>query len=265
MLAPDTFSVRWLRAVTERHHRSRVLFWYPLWAVLGLFAVAILFDVPMLEALREWPAGERAFFRWFTDFGKSDWMLIPTLVAGLLSLIALKTLPLAYSWRWALRGVGAISAYVFATIAISGIVVVILKRLIGRARPMYLDELGPLYFRPFDILDWSFHSFPSGHATTALAFAVVIGTLANRRFYGWIIALGLVIGLSRIVVGDHYLSDVIAGSVVGFVSAIVIRDWFVTRNWGMRMENGQVHYRMLSAFQPLWRKLARRQIPALTK
>ena len=264
MLAPETFSVRWFRAITERHRQAKVLFWWPLWALLGLLAVAVLLDAPVSEALRNWPAYERAFFRFITDFGKSDWLLIPTLVAWAACSGALR-LRLTYSWAWAARGLASISAYIFVSIAFSGIVVVILKRIFGRARPMYLEDLGVLHFQPFDLFDWSFHSFPSGHATTALALALVLRTLANRRFHGWFLAFGFAIGLSRIVVGDHYLSDVIAGSFVGLASAILVRDYFATRRWGMRIEDGQVNFRMFAAFGPLMRRLRRGHMPAVLK
>ena len=264
VLAPETFSVRWLKAVAERHRQAKVLFWWPLWTLIGLLAVALLLDAPVTEALRNWPAYERAFFRFITDLGKSDWLLIPTLLAWAACSAGLR-LRLNWSWAWAARGLASLSAYIFVSIAFSGIVTVILKRIIGRARPMYLEELGVLNLRPFDLLDWSFHSFPSGHATTAVAFAVVLYTLTNRRFRGWIIAFGLAIGLSRIVVGDHYLSDVIAGSFVGLASAILVRDYFATRRWGMRIEGGQVNFRMFTAFRPLIRRLRRGHIPALLK
>ena len=264
LLAPETFSVRWWTAVTERHRQARVLFWWPLWAILALLATAVLLDAPMLEALHDWPDGERAFFRWLTDFGKSDWLLVPTLIGWAGGWAALH-LPLTYSWRWGMRGVMSVSAYVFSTIAVTGIAVVILKRIFGRARPMYLEELGVLHLKPFEVIDWSFHSFPSGHATTAVAFALALRTLTNRRFHGWIIAFGVGVALSRIVVGDHYLSDVVAGAFVGLAFAIVVRDVFVTRRWGMRLEGGQVRYRMFSAFKPLWRWLRRRHLPAILK
>ncbi|MEQ8447390.1 MAG: phosphatase PAP2 family protein [Pelagibacterium sp.] len=264
MLAPETFTAQWFKAIMERHRQAKVLFWWPLWTIIGLLVLAVMLDGPVTEALRNWPSGERAFFRFITDLGKSDWLLVPTLVAGLACAAALR-LRLSYSWAWAARGIVAISGYIFASIAISGLVTVVIKRIIGRARPMYLEDLGVLHFQPFDLLDWSFHSFPSGHATTAVAFALVLRTLTNRRFHGWLIAFGFAIGLSRIVVGDHYLSDVIAGSFVGLASAIVVRDYFATRRWGMQVEGGHVRYRMFAAFKPLLRWLRRRHIPAVFK
>ena len=260
VLAPETFTVRWLKAVRERHQQAKVLFWWPLWTLVGLLAIAVLLDAPVLDALQNWPAHERAFFDFVTDFGKSDWLLFPALVGIIVGAIAMRA-KLSYSWAWAVRGVFSLSAYVFTTIAFSGIAVQVIKRLIGRARPMYLEELGVLHLEPFN-MHWSFHSFPSGHATTAVAFALALHTLVNRRFHGWIIAFGFAIGLSRIVVGDHYLSDVLAGSFVGLASAILVRDFFVTRHWGMRMENGKINYRMFSAFRPLIRRFLKPQRPA---
>src|SRR5690606_5797533 len=175
-------------------------------------------------------AHERAFFDVITDLGKSDWLLFPTLIGIIAGAIAMR-MKLSYSWAWAMRGVFSLSAYVFSTIAFSGIVVQVIKRLSGRARPMHLEELGVLHLDPLN-MPWSFHSFPSGPATPAIAFARALHALVNRRFHGWIIAFGFAIGLSRIVVGDHYLSDVLAGSFVGLASAILVRDYFATRHWG---------------------------------
>lgn len=264
MLASDTYSVRWWQAVCERRRQRKVLLWWPLAAIGVLMAVAALADQSIMEALRHWPAYERAFFAVITDFGKSDWNLIPTLVAWIVCAL-LARLNLTYSWAWANRAVMNISAYVFTSVAIAGLVTVVLKRLIGRARPMYLEELGPLYFKPFDLLDWSFHSFPSGHGTTIVAFAFALRTFTNRRFHGWIIGFGVAVAISRVVVGDHFLTDVVAGTFVGLAVAIIVRDVFVTRNWGMRMENGKVRYRMFSAFKPMWRWIRRGHVPKMLK
>ncbi len=264
MLAPHTFTAQWFRAVRERHRQAKVLFWWPFWTLVVLLAIAFLIDQPVSEAMQQWPDAERAFFRAITDLGKSDWLLIPTLITGLIAGAAL-WMPLRYSWRWAMRGTVLLSGYIFATIAISGLATVLLKRIFGRARPMYIEDYGVLNLRPFEWLDWSFHSFPSGHTTTAVALAVILRTFTNGRYHGWIIGFGLAIGMSRIVVGDHYLSDVIAGAFVGLTTAIVIRDYFVTRNWGLRVINGRVHCRMFKMFSPLLRWLRRGHIPALLK
>ncbi len=68
-------------------------------------------------------------------------------------------------------------------------------------------------------------SFPSGHAMMSAAFYLLVGYLGWRLLKGaarWILAFGLVvlvllIGVSRIYLQAHFLSDVLAGYVAGFV------------------------------------------------
>ncbi len=59
------------------------------------------------------------------------------------------------------------------------------------------------------------HSFPS--QSTALYAAVAAGVYSMNKSAGWILwsGLGVLVALPRIYVGGHYLSDVIAGAVLG--------------------------------------------------
>lgn len=264
MFAPETLTARTWRRLIDINKTHRVLVWWPLLAVLLVLVCAAFFDQPVSDALRQWPAHERAFFIWFTGFGKSDWILVPALL-GMIVGWGAGFVPLTYSWRWAMRGTMMLSAFVFATVAIPGLVTVVLKRIFGRARP-YVEDTNPLHFEPFDILTYQMHSFPSGHSTTAMAFAVVLVTLTSGRWRKTILGLGLLIGVSRIVVGDHYLSDVLAGVVIGTVVAFMVRDYFATRRWGMKPTSGtRVNFRVFSAFRPLWRWLRAGHVPKLVK
>ena len=60
------------------------------------------------------------------------------------------------------------------------------------------------------------YSFPSGHSITAFAIAIAIGL-----FYPYLqlclLVVALLIAASRIVLGMHFLSDVLAGSTIGVV------------------------------------------------
>lgn len=84
-----------------------------------------------------------------------------------------------------------------------------LKSVFGRTRPEVF-ETG--YGAPF-------YSFPSGHAITAVSLYGVIVLLATRRLKGWrrwmLATVGailvLLIGFSRLYLGVHYPSDVVAG------------------------------------------------------
>ncbi|MEV7552710.1 phosphatase PAP2 family protein [Amycolatopsis sp. NPDC089917] len=68
--------------------------------------------------------------------------------------------------------------------------------------------------------DWS---FPSNHSTIAAAAAVGLA-LAWRRLAPWVLPGALVMGFSRVFVGAHYPHDVLAGLVLGSVTA-----WLVFR------------------------------------
>jgi membrane-associated phospholipid phosphatase len=88
-----------------------------------------------------------------------------------------------------------------------------IKFLVDRARPTVLPLTG-----------FSGTSFPSGHATAAAAtyaaFALLIGKRRSIRVRvvsaGAAVALAVLIGGSRVVLGVHWLTDVIAGLVLGW-------------------------------------------------
>lgn len=62
----------------------------------------------------------------------------------------------------------------------------------------------------------AFPSFPSGHAAVAFSVAIVVG-LAFGRWWSWVLALGgaLLIALSRVYLGHHYPTDILAGAILG--------------------------------------------------
>jgi undecaprenyl-diphosphatase len=87
-------------------------------------------------------------------------------------------------------------------------------------------------------------SFPSGHATIAVAFYGFLAFLAMRGTKRWEksvnicfagIAVVLLIGFSRLYLGVHYLSDVWAGYLVGalwLIAGISMCEWLRTRRAG---------------------------------
>ena len=141
------------------------------------------------------------FFIWVSWLGSAYAILGLTLVVAII---------LAYRKRWSLV------FGLFTSIFGSAVTAYILKEMIARPRPevaMQAYTASTLY------------SFPSIHATLAVAFYVFImwliyGTLSATRKYLTIAAISIIIlaiGFSRLYLGVHYPSDVAAGAVIGFI------------------------------------------------
>jgi len=94
------------------------------------------------------------------------------------------------------------------------VVVMIIKFTVRRRRPE--GEWGNIY-RATDP-----HSFPSGHAVRAMMLAVVLLGLGPLWLGLVMLAWAPLVGLARVAMGVHYLSDVVAGMVLGLVMGGVV-------------------------------------------
>jgi membrane-associated phospholipid phosphatase len=64
-------------------------------------------------------------------------------------------------------------------------------------------------------------TFPSGHTTLAFATFAVLGA-AFPRGRRWFLLLACGVGASRVLMGEHFLSDVVAGAGIGYACARVV-------------------------------------------
>ncbi|HEX2865832.1 MAG TPA: phosphatase PAP2 family protein [Ignavibacteriales bacterium] len=112
----------------------------------------------------------------------------------------------------------------------------LLKLLIARERPSPVFQLMPEYS----------HSFPSGHsmmsAVVYLSIAVLLARMQKERIiriYVVIVALFLtfIIGLSRVYLGVHYPTDVLAGWALGLAWASFV--WIISWYLELKDKNGR--------------------------
>lgn len=66
-------------------------------------------------------------------------------------------------------------------------------------------------------------SFPSDHATATFAIAAAFLLHGMRRVGFWFLAAALLVTVSRVYIGTHYVSDVLGGALTGILAAIAIR------------------------------------------
>ncbi|GGZ21993.1 hypothetical protein GCM10007049_13460 [Echinicola pacifica] len=149
------------------------------------------------------------FFSWITHLGD-----------GLVFLVVFPIL-LIYRFSHALLCV--------FTAAIHMLACVILKRFVFAGSPRPAE-----FFKDIDLVQvagvplYHWHSFPSGHTATAFALMTMLAMLYRKNFPLQFIFAGLAIlaGFSRVYLMQHFIGDVLVGSMIGVGSAMAAR-WVV--------------------------------------
>ncbi len=189
------------RSFLQRHGRHLVLLFagllLPLWGFAELAdevreADAFPFDAPLLQFAQD--MARDGFDRWFLLFSKLgyEYGVVPFDIA----------LVVVLAFRRRFR------ESIFAAAALGGSALLNLatKQLFARERPSLWESIAPE----------STYSFPSGHAMGSMTLAVVLVLLAWPTRWRWptIGVMGffvVMVGLSRVYLGVHYPSDILAG------------------------------------------------------
>jgi len=193
--------------------RAAVFYWL-IGIVIAAIAIVIVFRFD--DTVRDFIAQHqnptmRNLMRNVSFFG--DWP----------SHLVLGVLLLGIAWQRHSKKWMRIFLSILVAMAIAGVAGTVIKRTIPRARPSVKTELrwgGPRF-------STKYHAFPSGHVVASTAFFGVL-VFARRRVGLACLPIPILIGLSRMYLGAHYLSDVVCAAVLGILCAAVV--WrFVAR------------------------------------
>jgi undecaprenyl-diphosphatase len=132
------------------------------------------------------------------------------------------------SWFW-LLGLGLVwlledqswkrrAEVMAAGVAITAVIVFLIKFSVRRRRPE--GTWGRIY-RNADP-----HSFPSGHAARAVMLAVLAQFLGPNWLSTALLIWAPLVGLARILMGVHYLSDILAGMALGLMMGLAVIQLF---------------------------------------
>ena len=147
----------------------------------------------------------KQFFTSITTLGDSFWIFSSCILVCFFSFF-LKDKNIFY------KKIFFNSFFLLSATLITGLITQIIKHLIGRPRPNHTLGEG-FNFLNFDS---SFHSFPSGHTSTIFIVALVFSMFTPRLKYFYFCCASI-IALSRVIVGAHFLTDIIGGVIVSFV------------------------------------------------
>jgi undecaprenyl-diphosphatase len=177
---------------------------------IAIAAIAIAVSFHFDDSVREFmiehqnPA-TRNFMRYVSFLG--DW---PSHAAVGLVLLGL-------AWRRGSQKWARIFLAMLLAMMLAGVAGTVIKRTVPRARPSAHAETrwGGLHFSS------KYHSFPSGHVGASTAFFGVL-LIARRRIGLACLPIPILIGVSRMYIGAHYLSDVLCAAVLGTLCALVV-------------------------------------------
>ncbi len=104
------------------------------------------------------------------------------------------------------------------SLVVASVIVKVSKHLIGRERPFLLRSpyVGPAMAGP-TLMD-GYDSFPSGHAASAFVVAALLAARWPSR-KGFFYLIAVLVALSRLLLDVHYLSDILAGGMIGYYTA----------------------------------------------
>jgi membrane-associated phospholipid phosphatase len=152
------------------------------------------------------------FFRYMTHLGDGLFYILVVLMLALVS------------YRKAAVAVGCY--------ALSSLIAQLLKRLVfaDALRPKAFFENSTYAIHMVEgVTLHSYHSFPSGHATSAFSLFCLLSILTKNKTLGYVwFCLALIASYSRVYLSQHFFGDIYAGSFIGIVVTVAVYYWLET-------------------------------------
>jgi membrane-associated phospholipid phosphatase len=180
-------------------------------ALLG--ALIVLVDRPLAHYCMQHANAIHDAIATVSTLGEGAWYLVPSLLVFVIARFIVRRPVIAA------RGL-----FVFLGVALAGLTSDVLKVLVGRSRPWVLFREDGYDFWPLQ-LNADYQSFPSGHAACATAAALTFAVVAPRYRVQLLLA-AMLVGLTRVVIMAHYLSDVVAGAALGWLVVVTVQRAF---------------------------------------
>ncbi|MBL7575355.1 undecaprenyl-diphosphatase [Peptoniphilus asaccharolyticus DSM 20463] len=111
-----------------------------------------------------------------------------------------------------------LSLEIILSLIVSTLLVQILKRIFSRNRPYWILENLNTYG-----IDLSDYSFPSGHSAAAFTLGMTIA-LNYPAIKIVVLIVATLIAISRIYLGVHYPTDVLAGVIIGIIASVIVHE-----------------------------------------
>lgn len=204
---------------------------------ISLFGLA-RFDLPITKYVRSvtihlpWDHLTVPWMAFTSDMG--DW------IGQGWRLAFLSIFLLAIAWAFEKPSLKSVAIQTLIAHGLAALLANVLKHLIGRPRPKFVHSGDwEMSFSLVSGLD----SFPSGHSTASFAIATVLA----KRFpvmSPLCLGIALFVGISRVLRGSHFLTDVMGGAIIGilsgFVAAAPLQQWRTSLREGL-------HYAAIAA------------------